>query len=392
MTAAAGEFLSRVPVLSQFSRTLDPALYLPVPDGWMVGLADVVNSTAAIAAGRYKVVNTCGASVIAAMSNALGGTPFAYAFGGDGASFVVAPDQAATASRVLAETAALARDELDLELRTALVPVSACRTAGHDLRLVFFEASPDLNYAMFSGGGLNWAEARMKAGEHLIAPAPSGSRPDLSGLSCRFEPVASERGVILSIIVLPAPGIDPSAFRATVEALLAAVDRSPEKARPLAGGSPSVAWPSTGLEIEARLSRRPGSALWARRLVLLVRSLLTTLIFRFRIDVGRFKPAAYLGQLVSNSDYRKYDDGLRMTIDCGDDLAGEIESRLDEAERAGAILYGVHRQASALITCYTPSPHRRDHVHFIDGAEGGYAAASLRLKAASSSSDANPQR
>jgi hypothetical protein len=33
------------------------------------------------------------------------------------------------------------------------------------------------------------------------------------------------------------------------------------------------------------------------------------------------------------------------------------------------------------MTCFTLSALRSDHVHFIDGARGGYAAAAMALKA-----------
>jgi hypothetical protein len=97
------------------------------------------------------------------------------------------------------------------------------------------------------------------------------------------------------------------------------------------------------------------------------------------IRVGSFVPATYLRQVVENSDFRKYDDGLRMIIDCTPDLADAIERRL--AAQAGTALYGLHRQETAMMTCFTPSPTRSDHVHFIDGAQGGYAAAATALKA-----------
>jgi hypothetical protein len=35
-----------------------------------------------------------------------------------------------------------------------------------------------------------------------------------------------------------------------------------------------------------------------------------------------------------------------------------------------------------MMTCFAPSPTRSDHVHFIDGAQGGYAAAASAMKAA----------
>ncbi len=104
------------------------------------------------------------------------------------------------------------------------------------------------------------------------------------------------------------------------------------------------------------------------------------LIMRSGLRVGRFVPAAYLRQVVENSDYRKYDDGLRMILDCTPALADGLERRLAAAKSTA--LYGLHRQEAAMMTCFTPSPTRSDHVHFVDGAQGGYAAASAALKLA----------
>ena len=87
---------------------------------------------------------------------------------------------------------------------------------------------------------------------------------------------------------------------------------------------------------------------------------------------------------MENSDFRKYDDGLRLTLDCTPDFADRVERRLVAAEEAGKARFGLHRQGAAIMTCITPSPIESDHVHFIDGADGGYAAAASRLKPASS--------
>jgi hypothetical protein len=50
-------FYGSVPVFHSFHRLMEPALYTPLPDDWMLGLADVVGSTQAIAQNRYKAVN-----------------------------------------------------------------------------------------------------------------------------------------------------------------------------------------------------------------------------------------------------------------------------------------------------------------------------------------------
>src|SRR5215472_11180623 len=128
-----------------------------------------------------------GAAVIAAVTNALDGREFPFVFGGDGASFAIAPDDRDRAREALAATAAWVREDLDLVMRVALVPVSAIRAQGADVRVARFGPSANLSYAMFSGGGLGWAEAAKKRGEFAVAEAPDDTQPDLSGLSCRFE-------------------------------------------------------------------------------------------------------------------------------------------------------------------------------------------------------------
>ena len=105
------------------------------------------------------------------------------------------------------------------------------------------------------------------------------------------------------------------------------------------------------------------------------------LIMRFGIKVGGFVPKTYVQQVVENSDFRKYDDGLRMILDCTPELEQALTQRLAEAASEGVVRYGLHRQDAAMMTCFTPSALRSDHVHFIDGARGGYASAATALKA-----------
>ena len=81
---ADADFYGRLAVFSDFAQLTDPERYQSVPEGWVVGLADIVQSTAAIGSGRYKAVNTAAASVIAAVANAMPDSDFPSAFGGDG--------------------------------------------------------------------------------------------------------------------------------------------------------------------------------------------------------------------------------------------------------------------------------------------------------------------
>jgi hypothetical protein len=372
-------FYGSIPVFRGFGSLMDPAMYSPLPDDWTIGVADIVESTKAIANQRYKAVNMAGAAVIAAVTNALDGREFPFVFGGDGASFAVSPDDLERAREALAATAIWVEESLNLAMRVALVPVRAVRAQGLDVRVARFGPSPNLSYAMFSGGGLGWADAAMKRGEFAVPPTAPGTQPDLSGLSCRFEEIPSTRGLILSVLVVPSSDADPRAFRKVIEDIIRLVEKSPDAGRPVPPGGPPLRWPPAGVEYEARAAR--GGPLLKRRGVVLAVTLWAYVVMRLGIKVGNFVPKNYVQQVVENSDFRKYDDGLRMILDCTEELERALAELLAKAASERVVRYGLHRQDAAMMTCFTPSVMRSDHVHFIDGARGGYASAATALKA-----------
>lgn len=373
-------FYTEVPVFRDFTRVMDPALYRPLPGGWLIGIADVVQSTKAIEENRYKAVNMAGAAVIVAVTNALEGRDFPFVFGGDGASFAIPQTAEALARNALAATAAWVKEELDLTLRVGLVPVAAVRAHGADVRVGRFAPSDNIVIAAFSGGGMAWVDAAVKRGEFTVPPAPPDVRPDLSGLSCRYEEIPSRRGQVLSLVVMPAPGAAPTAFCTVVEEIVRLVERSPDASRPVPGLGLRLKWPPTGFDLEVRAQRRAGESRLVRQIWVLAWTLFAFLIMRTGVPVGRFIPKKYTRQLVENSDFRKFDDALRMVLDCTPELAAAIERRLEAAAAEGVVRYGLHRQDAAMMTCFTPSPANPNHVHFIDGALGGYASAASALK------------
>src|ERR1700733_9807709 len=356
-------FYATVPVRRGFRSLMDAAQYTPLPDDATARGAAMGQSYKAIAEKRYKAFNMAGAAVIAALTNALEGREFPFVFGGDGASFAVAPRDVEIAREALAATAAWAGGELGLTLRVALIPIAAIRAQGLDVRIARYAPSENLSYAMFSGGGLAWADGAMKSGAFAVAPAPPGTWPDLTGLSCRFQEFRAAQGLILSLIVLPMPGADAAAFRALTEEIVALAEASPDAGRPVPALGPALGWPPQGVELETHTA--PGGWL-ARRAAVLARTLFYFLIMRAGRPIGPFVPARYMRQVVENSDYRKYDDGLRMILDCTPALADTLERRL--AAAAATARYGLFRQDAAMMTCFTPSPTRADHVHLVDGA------------------------
>ena len=378
---APQSFYASVRVFSDFDKVMEPALYQPLPAGWRVGNADVVKSTQAKAEGRAKAVNIAGASVIAAVTNALGGAEIPYVFGGDGASFAVPPELAGEAGAALAAVALWATQDLELPMRVGMVPIEAIREAGLDVTVSRYAASPNVRYAMFAGGGMRWAERQIKLGHYLLAEAPEGARPDLTGLSCNWEAIPSSLGTILTIMVTPeVASADPRFIALVAELNRLLADQSQARC-PLPPGGPPFRWPPTGFDLMAIVQRKPGESTWAGKARLAVESLLAAFVLWSGVKVGDFEPAKYRREIVENADFRGYDDGLRMTIDCTLAQSERVEELLKRARAEGIARYGLHREDAALLTCIAPLPTQSDHVHFIDGASGGYTLAAMQLKA-----------
>ncbi|ULR45638.1 DUF3095 family protein [Rhizobium sp. K102] len=322
----------------EFSLVLDPDVYEPLPDDWLIGITDVVNSTAAIRSGRYEDVNYAGASIIAALGNAWGSFDFPFVFRGDGAAFALPANGIMAATSALRDVAGFAETDLHLDLRVGLVTVGEIRANRRDVRIARYAASESATYAMFAGGGLKWAEQQIKNGRFLVKPGRYAMRPDLTGLSCDWAPFPSQRGEILSLLVEPRDHTRPEVFAALARRVLAVFDAAPRRSHPLSG--------RTGMAREKQVSAKRWS------------------------------------EVASNSDFRKFDDGLRLTLDCAPDQIDSVEAMLVAARARGEIDFGLHRQSHALMTCLVPSGRPDSHLHFLDGMGGGYAKAAEMMEEA----------
>jgi hypothetical protein len=245
------------------------------------------------------------------------------------------------------------------------------------VKVARYAAAAQCVYAMFSGGGLSWFEAEAKRGNHLLAPAPAGVRPDLSGLSCRWGVAAAKYGVVLSLIVAPR-GDDPR-FATLIDEIVRTVLDAPLSGRPITLASLGVANPVTAIALEAAVTTASGVSHTRARLSAAANYLLGLTFHTFKLKAGDFDAALYASDVADNADFRKFDDGLRMTLDCSPEFADALEARLAQAEEIAN--WGAFRQEAAQLTCFVPSITERGHVHFVDGAGGGYTMAAKAMKA-----------
>lgn len=369
-------FTHQLTVHGQFRSALDESSHIEVPEEWYIVVTDVVKSRQAIAAGLYKKVNMAGVAVISAIMNALGSQQVPYVFGGDGAALICGPNEAPIVRDALARTCRWVEEDLELELRGALVPVKDVLDLGLQVRVTAIRVSDSVNNYAFTGGGISHAEKLMKSGSYRVEPAAPGHHPDLSGLSCRWTPIGTDGRTITSVIVEPGDG--GSSVPTDVAEWIAALVRGDRDGHPVSESGPGFTWPPVGLELEARATRGDKSLAAQKRMLFLI-TLLAWILDKTGLPLGGFDPKRYRRYTALNTDYRKIQDGLRMTVSLSPEQLLKLKMYLGEQNNLGLIKFGICEQQSAVLTCFVPSITSDAHFHFIDGAGGGYAAAATAL-------------
>lgn len=370
-------FYDDLPRHDRFAALAGQDAYTALPDDWVVGVSDIVGSTQAISEGRYKTVNMIGAAVISAQINGAGARAFPFVFGGDGAGFAHPGAHADAARDALAAVQIWAKEEFGMDLRVGLFKMSDIRASGQDVAVARYQASAAVDYAMFAGGGLAWAETQMKAGLRTVSLAPPGTQPDLTGLSCRWSHMKARQGTILSILIQPEPDAAPQTVARVIEDVLDVARHLDRGGHPIPPEGPGLRWPQYATRLETHVTGKDGAK--ASPLKIGIELFLAFLFLRFNIKLGGFDPAHYRRVVGLNADFRKFDDGLKMTLDCDQETVATLRNILAGAR--GVVRYGLHAQDEAMMTCIVPAIDRDDHVHFIDGAAGGYTQAALGLKA-----------
>ena len=379
-------FFADLPALTEFEDVLDSGNYHRLPDDWVIFVTDVSNSTEALQRGLYRAVNLVGAACIVAVLNRCRAGSVPFVFGGDGATLAAPAALAPIIQRTLQGVAAMAAKQFSLELRIGRVPVRALHAAGFTVEAAKYRAAGLVELAMLGGTGLMEAERRIKSpGSACLVPLDNDAPDaDVSGLSCRWEPLPSTNGEILTLLVQTrrAGAEADRYYQQFYSRLRELTGLTVEKLNPVKASAMRTSWPPKTLNIEARAHAGRGgwpARFWAATRTL-AHSLGGALVFKTGISTPWFNPRRYQHASVPRSDFRKFDGLLRMVLDIPAGKIPAILEFLESEHRSGAIFYGTHRSSSALMTCVVFSLRRESHVHFIDGNDGGYALAALQFK------------
>lgn len=376
------DFFASLVSLDRFDDVPDRAKYHHAPDSWAMVITDVVGSTRAIEEGRYKDVNALGVASIVALRNAAAGVDLPFVFGGDGATILCPKSRLPQIEPALRGLQRRAREAFDLSMRAGIVPIDALRAAGHDVMVARYAASADASFAMFAGAGLVEGEKWVKGVETgaKYAVTEGSGDADFNGFECRWEPIPSRKGEVVSLLVQVTGdrALATSIYRETI----AAIERIAEgDGRPVAVETLRMAEKSGRTDVDAKLhsGRRSGWRFMTDKLKATFFAKLGQTLVERGWKLLDFDGSRYPAEVVANTDFRKFDETLRMVLDVTHAQKAAIEAHLAAEHERGRLVYGMHAAPSALMTCVVTN-HQGNHVHFVDGSDGGYALAAKQMK------------
>jgi Protein of unknown function (DUF3095) len=387
LNSISSDFYRHLPAINSFEEVTQSRTHADVPLDWWIVIADVIGSTKAIEAGAYKMVNTVGVACIAAVVNVDRNIDIPFLFGGDGATFAVPDKMLNRVEIALRGAQKLSRESFGLGLKVGFVKVSDLVNQGFWVRLGKLQLSAHVTQAVFSGRGWEEAERRVKTadavGVRRVNELDGLADASFEGFECRWQGVPSFNDHKLALLVC-AISKNAETNLATYQLVLEKIQEiygDVVQYHPLQAQAMRLTFNPKLLAHEWRV--RTSQFAIKKRISYLAKMLFQNfagmILFARNMDTETTKWSAYRDELVENSDFRKFDGMLRMVMDGSEVQATALQAFLDVEHQAGRLAYGMHKSREALITCIVQSVNG-NHMHFVDGSDGGYALAAKGLK------------
>jgi Protein of unknown function (DUF3095) len=371
-------FYSRLPVneISLSDLLTEDHLFYKMPANWHVVITDVKNSTAAVEGGLHETINLIATASIVAVLNITykANLTIPFFFGGDGATFIIPPTPLENVMRALQKHRDNTKTNFNLDLRIGQLPVAEIYERGHDLRISKLRTSKFFSIPVLMGDGLMYAEKKIKGPDYLLAPfSVTEDVLDLTGMQCRWDRIKPPKNIyeVVSLLAIARGSVNQSlAFKKVidcVDAIYGTVqNRTPITVEKLRLKSTLA---KIGLEVRTRMG---GFNIF---------NFVNTWI---RTNMGYFyfktrKGKVYLHNLVSMSDTLVIDGRINTVISGTAEQREMLVNELNKLEAEGEILYGLYVSKESVMSCYVRNLNDT-HIHFIDGAEGGYTKAAGVIK------------
>jgi hypothetical protein len=347
-----------------------------VPQSWHVIVTDIKNSTDAVTGGKHDVVNYLATGSIVTVLNVVYSlsVDIPFFFGGDGATFLVPGSVLREVMNALGSYSANALRTAGLELRVGTVPVNAISGNGCQLTIAKYNSSEAFVIPIVIGDGLSYAEKLVKApGYHYKFDETITALPDLSGMQCRWDQIPPPQRHEEVVTLLISSRI-PDRQRGSFKRIIDHIDRVygfPRERQPISVAKLRLKTTFQCVRLESKVFAKHS------RFLSYISSMADKILTRFYFKTSGGK--RYLESLVALSDTFVIDGRINTVISGTKRQRQRLEELLTKLEANGLIWYGMHISQASVMSCYVRNLEK-GHIHFVDGADGGYTNAARCMK------------
>ena len=379
------QFYSELPVnkMSVSDLVADKSLFSEVPEDWQVLVADIKNSTLAIKNGKHNEVNLVATGSIIAVLNIVYSQNISvpFFFGGDGATILVPSKYLESAMSALEKHRKNTLKNFGFELKIGHISIAEIYREKIELIIAKAQINDNFNIPVVLGDGLQYAENLIKNEDPLKKDnfQKDESPLNLNGMECKWDKIRppEETQEVVSLIVTGCGDQDPSKIFSEVLNAIDDIYGPAKRRKPISVKRLRLkaGFQKINSEMRAKLGRFDA--------FYLLKNLVKTNFGKFYLK-NSYAGKRYLQKLVELTDTLTIDGRINTVIIGTSEQRTSLISLLDHLESSNKIKYGLHVSKESVMSCYVRDMGTNEHIHFVDGADGGYtrAANSLKKKAA----------
>ncbi|MFT4536470.1 MAG: hypothetical protein ACJA1A_002990 [Saprospiraceae bacterium] len=350
-----------------------------VPDDWYVFVVDIENSTLAVEGGFHEDVNLSAAGSIVAVLNEIKKTDkeikIPYFFGGDGTTFIIPSKFQKQIFSLLENYRHHVQLTTSLILRVGCVEVSEIYKLNHKIKIARFVLTKHLTVPIVLGTGLKHAEKVIKSSFVDTKQKIEKFEPvNLDGMTCRWKEIGP-REQEKKIVCLLAYCSEDQNQADVYKSVVGEIDRifGDYKARnPISKSKLQLELSFRKIREELKITKG------AYSLLTLVINWIGSVFANLHFKLFKEK-IEYLKNIPTSSDTMMIDGAINTVFSGTQAKIDQFIEFIDELESVGKLNYGIHVTHSSIMSCYVES-QKNNHIHFVDGTEGGYTRAAMMYK------------
>lgn len=353
------------------------SLFSNLPEDWHVLIADIENSTRAIGDGKHQQVNLVATGSVIAILNLAAEKKIniPFFFGGDGAILLVPPALLKSGIAALNQHKKNTLKNFGFNLKVGQFSVEEIYRNGIDLKIARARINSVFNIPVVLGNGLQFAENMVKTEVNESFTSVDNTLLNLDGMECKWDRIRppEENQEVISLLVSGYGEEDPAMNLSNVLKSIDDIYGSPRLRKPISVKrlKLNAKLRQINLEMRTKLGKVNGYYFLKNW---------------FKNNFGKFylnysnKGKDYLEKLVELTDTITIDGRINTVITGTSEQRSSLVSYLDHLEKTGKIRYGLHVSRESVMSCYVKDMATNDHIHFVDGADGGYTKAANNLK------------